>query len=345
MINKAVYMCGTHNMETRDVEVSAPKDKEVLIKLEYVGICGSDVHYYEHGRIGDFIVDGDFILGHECAGEIVQVGSGVKNLKVGDRVALEPGQTCGQCEFCKSGKYNLCPDVEFLATPPYHGSLMNYITYPENMCFKLPDNVSTKEGALVEPLAVGLHAVSQGNVKLGDTVVILGAGCIGLVTLLACKAYGATNVIVIDVIDKRLDYALKLGATKVINAKNQDVLVVINEITSNAGANVVIETAGSEHTIKQTPYLVKRGGTIVLVGLAPKDIIEFDFMQIMTKEVEIKSVFRYRNIYPAAIGAISDGKIDVNGIVTHEFDFSDTKEAFDYVIENKNDVVKAVIKL
>jgi L-iditol 2-dehydrogenase len=345
MENRAVYMTGINKMEIREMEVPVPKEKEVLVKLEYVGICGSDVHYLEHGKIGDFIVNGDFILGHECAGTIVAIGSGVKSLKVGDKVALEPGRTCGQCEFCKSGRYNLCPDVEFLATPPYHGCLMNYIAYPENMAFKLPDNVSTKEGALVEPLAVGLHAAAQGNVKLGDKVVILGAGCIGLVTLLACKAFGATDVIVVDVIEKRLECAKKLGASYVINAKNENVLEKIAELTGGKGVDKVIETAGSEFTIKQTAYMVKRGGTIILVGLASKDIVEFDFMQIMTKEIEIKSVFRYRNLYPAAIGAIADGKIDVKGIITHEFDFEDSKKAFDFVIENKNDVVKAVIKI
>ncbi|MCX7710070.1 MAG: NAD(P)-dependent alcohol dehydrogenase [Clostridia bacterium] len=345
MKNRAAYMTGLNKMEIREIEVPVPKEKEVLVKLEYVGICGSDVHYLEHGKIGDFVVNGDFILGHECAGTIVAVGSKVESLKIGDRVALEPGITCGQCEFCKAGKYNLCPDVEFLATPPYHGSLMNYIAFPENMAFKLPDNVSTKEGALVEPLAVGLHAAAQGGVKLGDKVVILGAGCIGLVTLLACKAYGATDVTVVDVIEKRLEVAKKLGATTVINAKNENTIQKIAELTGGKGVDKVIETAGSEYTIKQAPYLVKRGGTIVLVGLAPKDIIEFDFMQIMTKEAEIKSVFRYRNLYPAAIGAIADGKIDVKGIVTHEFDFEDSKKAFDFVIENKADVVKAVIKI
>ena len=338
-------MTGLNKMEIREIEVPVPKEKEVLVKLEYVGICGSDVHYLEHGKIGNFVVNGDFILGHECAGTVVEVGSKVESLKVGDRVALEPGITCGQCEFCKAGKYNLCPDVEFLATPPYHGSLMNYIAFPENMAFKLPDNVSTKEGALVEPLAVGLHAAAQGGVRLGDKIVILGAGCIGLVTLLACKAYGATDVTVVDVIEKRLEVAKKLGATHVINARNENAVEKIAGLTGGKGVDKVIETAGSEFTIKQTPYLVKRGGTIVLVGLAPKDIIEFDFMQIMTKEAEIKSVFRYRNLYPAAIGAIADGKIDVKGIGTHEFDFSDSQKAFDFVIENKNDVVKAVIKI
>lgn len=345
MKNRACYMTDLKQMQMKDIEMPVAREGEVIVKLEVVGICGSDVHYLEHGRIGDFVVDGDFILGHECAGEVVELGPGVKQLKVGDRVALEPGVTCGQCEFCKSGKYNLCPDVQFLATPPYHGCLMGYIAYPENMAFKLPDNVSSEEGALVEPLAVGLHAAAQGGVKLGDRVVILGAGCIGLVTLLACKAYGATEIVVVDIIEKRLEAAMKLGATRVINAKQENVLETIAAWTDGAGVDKVIETAGSEHTVKQTPYLVKRGGTIVLVGLAAKDIIDFNFMQIMFKEADIKSVFRYRNLYPAAIGAISDGKIDLKGIVTHEFNFEETQQAFDYVIDNKEDVVKAVIRM
>lgn len=345
MKNRAVYMTGLNKMETREIEVPVPKEKQVLVKLEYVGICGSDVHYLEYGKIGDFIVNGDFILGHECAGTVVELGPGVENLKVGDRVALEPGITCGQCEFCKSGKYNLCPDVEFLATPPYNGCLMNYIAFPENMAFKLPDTISTKEGALVEPLSVGMHAAKQGNVKLGDSVVILGSGTIGLVTLLACKAFGATDITVVDVIPKRLEYAKKLGATTVINAAETDVLSEIENLTGKKGVDVVIETAGSARTIAQTPYLAKNGGRIVLVGMAPQDIIEFNFAKIMAKEAEIKSVFRYRNIYPQAIKAISKGIIDVSGIVTHEFSFDDAAKAFDFVINNKQDVVKAVIKI
>jgi len=345
MKNRAVFMTGLEKMEIREVPVPTPKEKQVIVKLEYVGICGSDVHYLETGRIGDFVVEGDFILGHECAGTVVELGEGVENLKVGDRVALEPGITCGQCEFCKSGKYNLCPDVEFLATPPYHGCIENYIAFPENMCFKLPDNITTKEGALVEPLSVGMHAAKQGKVTLGSSVVILGAGCIGLCTLLACKAFGATDITVVDVIPKRLEFAKKLGATRVINGKDVNAVEEYDKITNEVGADIVIETAGSPITIGQTPYMVKRGGTIVLVGMAPKDILEFNFAKIMAKEAEIQTVFRYRNIYPQAIKAIAQGIIDVSGIVTHEFTFDQTAEAFDTAINNKIDVVKAVIKI
>ncbi len=345
MENKAVFMTGINAMEMRNIDMPKIKDNEVLVKIEYVGICGSDSHYLESGAIGDFVVEGDFILGHECAGEVVELGSKVTDLVIGDKVALEPGITCGECEFCKAGKYNLCPDVEFLATPPYHGCLVNYIAFPANMCFKLPDNITTKEGALVEPLSVGMHSAEQGNVSLGDSVIILGAGCIGLVTLLACKAYGATDITVVDVMQKRLDFATTLGASRVINAANEDAVEVMDKLTKGKGLDVVIETAGSKVTVGQTSYLVKRGGTIVLVGMAPEDIIEYNFAKIMAKEATITSVFRYRNIYKKAINAISEGIIDVSGIVTHEFDFEDTEKAFDYVSKNKDDVVKALIKV
>ena len=329
-------MVGLDKMEIRDIPMPEPKEKEVLVEMEYVGICGSDVHYFHDGRCGSYVVEGDFMLGHECAGTVVALGEGVQSLKVGDRVALEPGITCGECEFCKRGLYNLCPDVQFLATPPVQGCYENYIAFPENMCFKLPENISTKEGALIEPLSVGLHAANQGNVQLGDSVVILGAGCIGLVTLLACKAHGASDITVVDVIPKRLDYAMKLGATRVINGKEKDAVEEIMKLTNGVGVEKVFETAGSPFTIQQTPYIVKRAGTIT---------IEYNFAQIMDKEPTIKSVFRYRNIYPQAIAAIADGTIDVSGIVTHEFAFDDIQEAFDCAINNKDDVVKAVIKI
>lgn len=345
MNNRAAFMTGLKQMEIREIPVPEPKEKEVLVKLEYVGICGSDVHYYEHGKIGDFIVNGDFILGHECAGTVVAIGKDVKQLQVGDRVALEPGVTCGQCEFCKSGRYNLCPDVEFLATPPYHGCFENYIAFPENMAFKLPNHITSREGALVEPLSVGMHAAKQGGVTLGSSVVILGAGCIGLTTLLASKAFGAIDITVVDVIPKRLDKALELGATRVINAAERDAVKLIDELTDGEGVDIVMETAGAVKTVQQTAYMVKRGGTVVLVGMAPQDIIEYNFAKLLGKEAEIKTVFRYRNIYPQAIKAMAEGLIDVSGIVTHEYSFDEIAEAFDVNINRKNDVVKIVIKI
>lgn len=346
-MQKGAFMRGTDKMIIKEIEVPEVGEKEVLVQLEYVGICGSDVHYFHHGNCGAYKVnlEEDYMLGHECAGTVVEVGTNVKDLKVGDKVALEPGITCGQCEFCKAGKYNLCPDVVFLATPPVQGCYEEYIAFPENMCFKLPENMTTKEGCLIEPLSVGFHAANQGDVQVGESVVILGAGCIGLVTLLACKAHGAGNIIVADIVDARLEKAKELGATHVINSKEVNALEEIARLTGGKGADKVFETAGSPITIAQTAFAVKRGGTITLVGLSAQEEINYNFAQIMDKEASIKSVFRYRNIYPKAIEAVSAGAIDVNGIVTHEFDLEHIQEAFEEAINNKTDLVKAVIKI
>lgn len=346
-MQKGAFMRGIDKMIIKEIPVPEIGKKEVLVSLEYVGICGSDVHYFHNGCCGSYKVDlsEDYMLGHECAGTIVKVGEEVERLKVGDRVALEPGITCGECEQCKSGHYNLCPDVVFLATPPVQGCNEEYIAFPENMCFKLPDNVSTKEGALIEPLSVGFYASEQGGVKTGDTVVILGSGCIGLVTLLACKAYGAGKIIVADLVEARLQKAIELGAAEVINSGKEDALKKIEELTNGRGADVVFETAGSPVTIAQTPFIVRRGGTITLVGISAKEEITYNFAQIMDKEATIKSVFRYRNIYPKAIAAVSSGAINVKGIVTHEFDLEHIQDAYDEAVNNKTDLVKAVIKV
>ncbi len=344
---KGAFMHGLDKMIIKDIPVPEVGKKEVLVQLEYVGICGSDIHYFHSGACGAYKVDlsQDFMLGHECAGTIVKTGEEVTSLKVGDRVALEPGITCGECEFCKSGHYNLCPDVVFLATPPVQGCNEEYISFPENMCFKLPDNVSTKEGCLIEPLSVGFHAANQGEVGVGDTVVILGSGCIGLVTLLACKAHGAGKIIMADLVDARLKKAEELGAAHVINSGKADIFKEIERLTGGRGADKVFETAGSPVTIAQTPFFVRRGGTIVLVGLSAQPEINYNFAQIMDKEATIKSVFRYRNIYPKAIAAVESGAIDVKGIVTHEYDLEHVQEAYEEAVNNKTDLVKAVIKI
>lgn len=343
--NKAIFMQGTNKTIWKDVPMPDIKEKDVLIKIQAVGICGSDIHYYEHGRIGDFIVKNDFILGHESAGEVVQIGNEVRDLKVGDRVALEPGVTCGICEYCKSGLYNLCPDVRFFATPPYDGVFTNYVAHPEDMCFKLPDNISYTEGALLEPLSVGLHATGQGGVKLGDTVVIFGVGSIGLSALLSSKARGATKIIAVDMLENRLHLAKKIGATHTLNPKDVNITLEVEKLTGGKGAQVVIETAGVETTVKQTVDVLKPGGTIVLVGMTPKDEVEFNFMKLMSKEGNIRTIFRYRNLYPTAINAVSSGLINIKDIVSHEFDFKDTGSALDYVIKNSDKVVKAIIRM
>jgi L-iditol 2-dehydrogenase len=342
MQNKAVFLTALEKMEFRDVPVPQIKPDEVLVKMEAIGICGSDLHYYSHGRIGDYIVKFPFILGHECAGTIVEKGSEVLALQVGDRVALEPGVPCGKCEFCLGGQYNLCPDVHFFATPPYQGCLMNYIAHRAAFAFKLPDCVSSVEGALVEPLAIGINAALTGGVRLGDTVVIFGAGCIGLVTLLAAQASGAARVIVIDVLEKRLGIASGMGAIT-LNARQVAVIAEVNRLTDGRGARVVIDCAGTKATIAQTVQIAKAGGKIVLVGLGTDVIDGVQLVPISTKELTITSIFRYKNLYPTTIQAIAERKIDISGIISNRYRFEETARAYAESTANIQDIVKGVI--
>lgn len=342
---KAAVMTDLMKVEIQEVEAPKPKPDEVLIKIEYVGVCGSDLHYYEHGRIGDFLVETPFILGHEAAGTVVETGSGVKDLKVGDRVALEPGKTCGKCEFCKSGKYNLCKDVIFFATPPVNGVFQEYVAHEAGLCFKLPENVSTMEGALIEPLAVGLHAALQGDATLGQTAVVTGTGCIGLCSLLSLKAMGVSKIIVVDIMEKRLQKALELGADYIINGKEEDTLGRIMELTNGKGFDIGIETAGSQITASQLIKSAKKGSTIVFVGYSASGEMTLPIGMALDKELNFKTVFRYRNIYPMAIEAVSKGQINVKDIVTDYFELNDIQKALDTCVKDKANVVKGVIKV
>lgn len=342
---KVAVMLGIGKMGFEEREIPKVKDDEVLVKLEYVGICGSDLHYYETGAIGDYVVEPPFVLGHEPGGTVVEVGKNVKHLKVGDRVALEPGKTCGHCEFCKTGRYNLCPDVVFFATPPVDGVFQEYVAHEADLCFKLPDNVSTLEGALIEPLAVGFHAAIQGDAHLGQKAVVMGAGCIGLVSMMALKARGVSEVYVVDIMEKRLEKALELGATGVINGAKEDVLERVKEVTDGAGMDLVIETAGTEITTRQAIHMAKKGSNIVFVGYSKTGEMTLPMSLVLDKELTFKTVFRYRHIYPMAIDAVAAGKVNLKGIVTDVFRLDEAQKAMDYSVNNKADIVKAVIRI
>ena len=342
---KVAVMNGIGKMGFEEREIPHPKEDEVLVKLEYVGICGSDLHYYETGAIGDYVVEPPFVLGHEPGGTVVEVGENVKHLQVGDRVALEPGKTCGHCEFCKQGKYNLCPDVVFFATPPVDGVFQEYVAHEADLCFKLPDNVSTLEGALIEPLAVGFHAAIQGDAHLGQKAVVMGAGCIGLVSMMALKARGVSEVYVVDIMEKRLEKALEFGASGVIKGAKENVMERVKELTGGNGTDLVIETAGTEITTRQAIQMAKKGSTIVLVGYSKSGEMTLPMSLALDKELSFKTVFRYRHIYPKAIDAVASGKGNLKGIVTDIFTLDEAQKAMDYSVNNKADIVKAVIKI
>lgn len=342
---KVAVMLGIGKMGFEERDIPEVKDNEVLVRLEYVGICGSDLHYYETGAIGDYVVNPPFVLGHEPGGVVVETGKNVKHLKVGDRVALEPGKTCGHCEFCKTGRYNLCLDVVFFATPPVDGVFQEYVAHEADLCFKLPDHVSTMEGALIEPLAVGFHAAMQGEAKAGQTAVVMGAGCIGLVTMMALKAMGVSRVYVVDIMQKRLDKAMELGADGVINGSEVDAVETVMKLTEGKGCDLAVETAGTQITTVQAIHMTKKGSAIVLVGYSKSGEMTLPMSLVLDKELTFKTVFRYRHIYPMAIEAVASGKVNLKGIVTDIFSLDDVQKAMDYSVSNKSDVVKAVIKI
>ena len=342
---KTAVMLGIGKMGFEEREIPQVKEDEVLVKLEYVGICGSDLHYYESGAIGDYVVKPPFVLGHEPGGTVVEVGRNVKHLKAGDRVALEPGKTCGHCEFCKTGRYNLCPDVVFFATPPVDGVFQEYVAHEADLCFKLPDNVSTMEGALIEPLAVGFHAAMQGGARAGQTAVVMGAGCIGLVTMMALKAMGVTKVYTVDIMEKRLQKALELGADGVINAGQADAVEEVRKLTDGKGCDLVIETAGTQATTVQAIRMTKKGAAIVLVGYSKSGEMTLPMSLALDKELTFKTVFRYRHIYPMAIDAVAAGKVNLKEIVTDIFTLDEIQKAMDHSVNNKADIVKAVVRI
>lgn len=336
-------MTALETMEQGQAPMPKAGPGEVLIKIKAVGICGSDLHYFAKGNIGNYIVNPPFILGHEAAGEVVEVGEKVTKLKVGDRVCMEPGIPCMHCEECLTGHYNLCRELTFWATPPYDGCLCEYVSHPAAFCYKLPDNVSFVEGALVEPLAVGLHACNRGGVQLGHTVAILGSGCIGLVSLLAVKARGATKIIIGDVIDKRLEKAAELGGITV-NTAREDFADRVMELTEGRGADVILDCAGFSATVHQGLRAAKLGGTVVLVGLGDDHLNNIDTGIMNVKELTVKALNRYRNVYQTAVNAISEGVIDVKSLVSHRFKFDDTIEAYSTCLKNIRNVVKGVIE-
>lgn len=344
MENKAVWLVDTQKIDVREAEMPVPEADELLIKVEYCGICGSDMHFFETGCYSKGPIPFPHVLGHECAGTVIEAGKDVTGIKAGDRVAVEPGITCGECAECRSGHYNLCKKVQFKSVPPYHGVLRNYITHKASRCFKLPDEVSTLEGALVEPFAIGMHAAKNAGVKPGDTVSILGAGCIGMMTLLACKALGASKIIASDLFSSRLSKALELGATHVINSKEENAVEKVLELTDGVGADIVFETAGSPVTLKMCPPMCKSAGVIMMVGNIFHSV-DFDVWEVAHREIDVRGIYRYCNDYPHAIEMIAQKKVDLKSMVTDIYDFEDSQHAFEQCISDKEHTLKGVIRI
>jgi L-iditol 2-dehydrogenase len=341
---KAAVLTQVGKIEIRELDIPTPGPDEALVRVRAVGLCGSDVHYYEHGRIGPYVVTGPIILGHEAAGEVVAVGSEVRHLKEGQRVTIEPGATCGRCEYCKSGRYNLCPDVRFLATPPIDGAFCEYITMRADLLFPIPDSMSFEKAALIEPLSVGLHAVRRGDLRTGETVVIMGMGPIGMMTLLAAKAAGAGRVIGVDLEPFRLERALQIGADGVINLREEDGQEALLRLTEGRKADLAIETAGNGRAAQSAVQAVRRGGRVVLVGLPQEEATPFNIPYIVDNEIDIRGVFRYHNTYPTGVAVMAAESLNLDPIITDRMTLEETPKAFEKAIKEKNSTLKIIIQ-
>lgn len=324
-------------------KISSPHD--VLVAITWTGICGSDVHYWQHGGIGAFQVKEPMVLGHESAGVVTQVGDAVTTLRVGDRVAVEPGFPCRHCEHCLRGKYNLCVRMVFAATPPVHGTLTGFYAAPEDFCYKLPDHVSLQEGALIEPTAVGVHIVRQARVQPGQSVVVMGAGPVGLLCGAVARAYGASTVASVDIVPAKLEFARGFCATHTYLSQRVGAEENAENIKRSCGlpdgADVVIDASGAEPSIQTSIHVLKVGGTYVQGGMGKADI-QFPIMAFAIKEAAAYGSFRYSSgDYKLAVELVATGKIDVKKLISGEVPFEKAEEAFKKVAEGQ--VIKMLI--
>lgn len=317
---------------------------DVRIAVHTVGICGSDVHYYTHGKIGPFVVEQPMVLGHEASGTVVEVGAQVTHLKPGDRVCMEPGIPDATSRAAKLGIYNVDPAVRFWATPPVHGCLTPQVVHPAAYTYRLPDQVSFAQGAMVEPFAIGMQAALRARIQPGDIGLVTGAGPIGMMTALAALAGGCAKVMVADLAQPKLDIIGAYPGIETVNIRTTPAAQAIAEATGGWGADVVFECSGAAPAILGLPALARPGGTIVLVGM-PVDPVPVDIVGLQAKELRIETVFRYANVYDRAISLIAAGKVDLSPLISATIPFADSIAAFDRAVEARDTDVKIQIRM
>jgi L-iditol 2-dehydrogenase len=341
---KAFQLTGIREMElceVPDLKIEQPTD--VLLRMGAVGVCGSDIHYYTTGRIGSQVVTYPFAVGHECAGTVVEVGTDVSHVQVGDRVAIEPAMTCGQCDQCQSGRENTCRNNRFLGCPGQaEGSLSEYLVMPQANCFLIEDDLGMGEATVSEPLAIAVFAVQQSALEKDQQVGILGMGPIGRTVMLTVHHQGCDSVYCTDKIDERCLAAEQAGAKWVGNATRQGVVAEVLEHVP-LGLDVVYECCGQQDAITQAVELLRPGGKLVLIGIPEVDSISFKPERIRRKELTIVNIRRQRECVQPALDLIAESRAAVHQLITHRFPFSESKAAFDLVADYQDGVVKAMI--
>ncbi|MEM2740211.1 MAG: NAD(P)-dependent alcohol dehydrogenase [Candidatus Bathyarchaeia archaeon] len=340
---RAAVLYAPYDLRIEEMPKPEIRYGEVLVRIRAVGICGSDVHFYTTGKCSGFVVKEPLILGHECSGEIVEVGGGIDNVRVGDKVVVEPGFPCGRCYYCKIGRYNLCPDVVFYGAPPVHGAFREYSPAKASFVYRIVGDMSFEEAALIEPLAVGMQAVKRSGMESGSTVAVFGCGPVGLLTLQAALASGASSIVAIDPVEYRVKLAEKLGATYTVNPVETDVIEYVDRLTNGMGVDVVFEVSGNPKAFNDALRVVRRGGVLVQVGMFEENIT-FDPALLIDKEVDIRGVFRYANVYEQAIRLASSGRIKLKPLITHVFQLDRIREAFDTIVERRGNPVKVIVK-
>jgi D-xylulose reductase len=342
---QALVLEQIHELSLRNIEIEESLGAhDVRIALRTVGICGSDVHYYTHGRIGQFVVEEPMILGHEASGQVIEVGAAVTNLRPGDRVCMEPGIPDPNSRATRLGIYNLDPAVRFWATPPIHGVLRPSVVHPAAFTFKLPDSVSYAEGAMVEPVAVGMHAANKARIRPGDVAVVSGAGPIGMVTALSALAGGCSQVIISDLQQPKLDLAETLGPIRGVNVAKDNLTEAVHRLTDGWGADIVFECSGNAGAAANVFAPLAPGGVVVYVGI-PMEPIRYDVAAAMVKEARVEHVFRYAHVYPRVLALMGSGQLDVKPLITDTFPFARSVEAFDFAVEMPPSSVKAQIEM
>lgn len=343
---KAQMLTGIRQMELCEVslpEVVHPND--VLLKIEYVGVCGSDVHYYETGRIGSQIVQYPYAVGHECTATVKDFGPAVTHLEKGEPVVIEPAMSCGQCDQCRAGRPHTCRQLKFLGCPgQVDGCLSEYLVMPSECCFPTKDRITLQQGVLCEPFAIGLYAVQQSGLSSGQTAAILGAGPIGLSCLAAAQAQGVSKVFMTEKIPERLRIAQDVGAAWVGNPDSQDVVQDILSLEPK-GIDVAYECAGQQETLDQAVKILKPGGKLMAIGIPREDRVSFCPDLVRRNEISIINVRRQNHCTQKAIDVIAQKQVDMDYMITHTFDFTRTQEAFDLVGGYQDGVVKALIKV